>query len=422
MGPAQEAQHTNRYRWVILVAACVIGFMTVGMRETLGNFLKTIITDLNWNYETISIIVAINLWLSGLLQPFTGHVMDRFGPKWLFVISVTLYGLGVGLMGFTQSVGYLTLVYGILLGSATAGASISLSNAVVAQWFPPHRRAFAISINNAAVALGRLGLVTVSYALLTLYSWRTSHMYLGALILIFTIPAALLLPQRRLASGKTPGAARPQPAIRGPLEVGQWHESLRSAPLWQLMGGYFVCGMTVNLSLFLIPFATDRGFLQADAVKAMSLMSVFSFLGSLLSGVVSDRIGRKNVLAVAYAVRALAFGVLLMWHSPLALFVFAALGGMSWLATPPSVMALTGEIYGMRTIGTLGGVSLLAHQIGGGASVWLAGRLRDLTGSYDISFTLAILALVGAALVSFIIAERRYSVRYVAQAAAPVGD
>jgi hypothetical protein len=76
----------------------------------------------------------------------------------------------------------------------------------------------------------------------------------------------------------------------------------------------------------------------------------------------------------------------------------------------------------MRTIGTIGGISLLAHQIGGGASVWLAGKLRDLTGSYDVSFTLAIVGLVGATLVSFIISERRYSVRYSTSVPSVAGD
>ena len=83
---------------------------------------------------------------------------------------------------------------------------------------------------------------------------------------------------------------------------------------------------------------------------------------------------------------------------------------------------MTGEIYGMRTLGTLGGVSLLAHQIGGGLSIWLAGKFYDLTGGYDISFTLAVIALVGASLISFGIAERRYSIRYMTPAPSVVGD
>ena len=76
----------------------------------------------------------------------------------------------------------------------------------------------------------------------------------------------------------------------------------------------------------------------------------------------------------------------------------------------------------MRALGTLGGISLLAHQIGGGASVRLAGAMHDLTGSYDVSFALAAVALLGASLISFSIAERRYSVRYLTPVPLAVGD
>ena len=185
------------YRWVILIAACIIGFMLVGARETLGNFLKPMTGELHWDRETISLIAAINLWLSGLLQPFTGHIMDRFGAKWLFASSVTLYGLGVLLVGFTHTAWYMVCVYGVVVGSATAGSSISLSNALVAQWFPAQRRAFAISVNNACVALGRLALLTLSFYAFTLYGWRWTHIYLGAGILLVTIPAALVFPGHR---------------------------------------------------------------------------------------------------------------------------------------------------------------------------------------------------------------------------------
>jgi MFS family permease len=410
------------YRWVILIAACIIGFMLVGARETLGNFLKPMTGELHWDWETISLIAAINLWLSGLLQPFTGHIMDRFGAKWLFASSVTLYGLGVLLVGFTHTAWYMVCVYGVVVGSATAGSSISLSNALVAQWFPAQRRAFAISVNNACVALGRLALLTLSFYAFTLYGWRWTHIYLGAGILLVTIPAALVFPGHRSTANHRAQVARQRTTARGPLEVARWSDSLRTLPLWQIMGGYFVCGMTVGLSMHFIAFATDHGYQHADAVVAQGTMAVAIFCGSLLAGLVADRIGRKNVLGVAYALRAVAFGTLLLWHHWMALYVFAVVGGLSWLATPPSVIALTGEIYGMRTLGTLGGVSLLAHQMGGGLSVWLAGKLYDLTGGYDGSFTLATLALVGASLVSFSIAERRYSMRYMTPAPSVAGD
>jgi len=116
-------------------------------------------------------------------------------------------------------------------------------------------------------------------------------------------------------------------------------------------------------------------------------------------------------MGLAYAVRAVVLALLLSWRHDLALYAFAVLAGPSWLATPTSVSALTSEVYGLRALGTLNGIALLVHQIGAGASVWLAGVLHNTTGSYDLAFGLGLVALIGASLVSFGLAERRYSSR-----------
>ena len=423
MSQAPHDQQTHAYRWVILAITIMIAFMSTGTRSTLGVFFKSIIADLQWDRGTISLVVAVNIWLSGLLQPFTGHVMDRFGAKWLFTVSLAIYGIGIALISLTQSVGYLLLVYGVIAACATAGASISLTNALLAQWFSDARRGLAIGLNNMGSAMGQLALVPLSAVLLSTLGWRKSELYLGLAVIVVTVPLALLIPRQRQAEEGSAAASGRLPARQGPLSTASWSEALRSMPLWQINAGYFVCGMSVAIySTHLIPFATDRGFSNATAVATFSLLVASSAVGALIAGAISDRIGRKNVLALAYFVRALAFVVLLGWRQEVALYVFAVLGGLSWLATPGSVIALTGEVYGMRALGTLSGISLLAHQIGGGASVWLAGELHDLTGSYDISIILTIIGLLAASFVSFSISERRYSVRYLAPTPAPAGD
>ena len=61
MTQPQPAQQQQSYRWVILVAMCMIGFMTIGTRSTVSSFLKTIVTDLGTNRETISFVIAANI-------------------------------------------------------------------------------------------------------------------------------------------------------------------------------------------------------------------------------------------------------------------------------------------------------------------------------------------------------------------------
>src|SRR5437763_2239514 len=167
--------------------------------------------------------------------------MDRFGARGLFTVSIALYGLGIGLIGLTHSVWYLLVVYGVLVGAASAGASMSLANALVAQWFRDWR-ALAMGINNAGSAVGTLLLVgTMSPWLLSTFGWRLSHAYLGAAVLLVAVPMAMLIPRRRVeANGGPTPAGQPAP-MSGPLETQRWAAALRSAPLWPLDGRDSVC-------------------------------------------------------------------------------------------------------------------------------------------------------------------------------------
>ena len=222
-----------------------------------------------------------------------------------------------------------------------------------------------------------------------------------------------------LAEGE-PGATRqPQRLAQAPLEPEHWRGALTSSPLWLLMSGFFVCGFTLaTISTHFVAFATDRGIAPASAATALGLIGAFNILGTLLVGSISDRLGRKNPLALIYLVRSVAFIVLLAAEAPWALYLFAALVGLAWFSTVPPTVSLTAEIYGVRHMGTLVGLIFASHQVGGALSIYLAGRLFDLSGSYTAIYLVDVALLLAAGLVSYAIQERRYSLKYVASAPA----
>ena len=195
-----------------------------------------------------------------------------------------------------------------------------------------------------------------------------------------------------------------------------------SSPMWLLMSGFFVCGFTLaTISTHFVAFATDRGITPASAATALGLIGAFNILGTLLVGTISDRLGRKNPLALIYLVRSVAFVVLLTVEAPWALYLFAALVGLAWFSTVPPTVSLTAEIYGVRHMGTLVGLIFASHQIGGALSIYCAGRLFDLSGSYTAIYLVDIALLLAAGLVSYAIQERRYSLKYMASAPAQGG-
>ena len=190
--------------------------------------------------------------------------------------------------------------------------------------------------------------------------------------------------------------------------------------MWQLLGGYMVCGITTNLiSAHYVPYAVEQGFSPSVAATAFGVLSAMNLLGVLSIGFLGDRFGRKNLLAVVYGVRGLGFAILLLLPGVWGLFGFAIVGGMAWLATVPLTTSLTADVYGLRHIGVLSGLVFMAHQIGGAASIQIGGILRDVTGDYTLPFALAGLTLAFATVVSLFIKERTYSSRY--QAAAQAG-
>ena len=139
-----------------------------------------------------------------------------------------------------------------------------------------------------------------------------------------------------------------------------------------------------------------------------------------MAGASGDLFGRKNLLGLVYIVRGGAYVSLLLIPGLFGLWSFAIVAGLSWIATVPLTVSLTADIYGLRNIGILGGLIFTAHQIGGAISIQLGGVLRDLTGSYDVSFIIAALLLVLASLVSFSIQEKKYSVRHKSSEIQPI--
>ena len=206
---------------------------------------------------------------------------------------------------------------------------------------------------------------------------------------------------------------QPKPVLPGPLEVAYWRDAFRSTPMWQLCGGYFVCGFSIALvSTHFVPFAIERGFSPATAATAFGLMSGLNVVGVLAVGALSDRWGRKLPLGFVYALRGCAYAALLLVPGYWALWSFAVIMGFSWWATLPLTSSLTAEFYGLKHLGILNGVTFTGHQIELSLSIQLGGLLRDLTGSYALPFAIAGLLLFMASLVSLAIEEKRFSVRY----------
>lgn len=409
------------YGWFIVAASFFVIMMTMGARNGVGVFVLPMSDEFSWSRSSISFAAALGILLNGASQPVLGSLYDRVGGRKLILWGAIVIGLTALLLAFTFHIAYFILIFGIIMAIAMSAGSITTGAVIVSKWFQ-RKRATAIGITAAGASVGGLVLVPFTTYLIELLNWRLSWAILGGMILALVLPVAFLVLRNspadmgllpdgdEVSSGSSP---RQQARPAGPLEVDQWRHAFRSWPMWQLCATYFVCGFTTLIMAFhFVPNAVESGFSPATAATAFGVLSAMNTIGVIVVGPIADKLGNRTLLALVYAFRGLGYVLLLTLPGQWGLWVFAIVGGSSWIATVPLTTGLTADIYGLKKVGTLSGMIFLSHQIGGSIGIQFGGIMRDLTGAYTVPFAVAAGLLFFAAVVSMLIQERRYSVKY----------
>ena len=419
--PTTSSRPAIFYGWFIVATTFLIALVTAGNRNAFGVFVIPMSEEFGWNRSTISLVAAIGSLINGLCQPLLGQIFDTFGGRKVILVSLAIFGGTTLLLALTFNLVFFILIFGLLMSMASGGTSLTTTSALLSRWFQ-RKRATVLSLSTAGASAGGLLLVPFTMYVLQRTDWRMTWVALGTLIFVVAWPLAYwflrndpadlgLLPDGELQSADG-SPAHPGHAAPGPLETDTWYIALRSLPFWQVTGAYFVCGCTTAiLTTHFIPYAIDRGFAPSTAATALGVMNGLNVIGVLAVGALADRCGGKNLLALVYAARGAAYALFLLAPGAWSLWGFAAVTGFSYWATAPLTTSLTADVYGLKTLGTLNGVTFLIHQVAAAISIQFAGLMRDLTGSYTIPFSIAGLLLLPAALSAFSIREKQYSAR-----------
>jgi MFS family permease len=397
------------YGWWVTVAFAVMVFLSSGVRFSVGPFLKPIVADLGTDRATYSLIVSLSLLLYGVFMPFVGRLVERWGARPVAVLGTLVFGGSLAGTGLVTSLWQLALVYGVLVALGLSATGHVVGSAVVSRWFT-RRRATALSVLGAASMAGMSLLVPVAMWLVLTVGWRAAYGIIGLGGTIILLPLGLWVVRDSPESiGIAPDGAAAEPAVRGPAasEYTAVGDAARATPFWQLCGGMYTCGFSMSLlSAHGVPMLTDHGYHAMLASSAIGVLGASSFAGAMLLGAIADRHGRRPVLAWLYGTRALLFLAMFLVHdSPLALLVVSALGGASMSGSLAMTSALTADIFGRLSVGTIFGTIFVVHQSGAALGSWLGGFLFELTGGYGAAFAIAGVQLLVAAVVSLMIDE-----------------
>ena len=408
---ASWTKHRFHYAWMVIAVTFLIMLVTAGIRATPSVMMVPLEQGFGWSRTTISMALAINLALFGLMGPFAAAAMQRFGMRRTVLAALTVLAIAVALSGRMHAAWQMVLIWGVLVGSATGATSTTLGAVVVNRWFSQHR-GLAMGILTASSATGQL-------AFLPLMAWVAEHRGWQTLVLLVALAAAIVLPIVALLLPEKPsaiGLRRLGEADDAAADAAQSNANpiviafaaLKKAStfgdFWLLFCTFFICGASTNgyIGTHFIAMCGDYGLSEVRGAGMLAMMGVCDLFGTTLSGWLSDRFNNRVLLFWYYGLRGLAliFLPFAFGYQYLGLPLFGLFYGLDWIATVPPTVRLTTDVFGSRDAPVVFGWVVAGHQLGAAFAALGAGMLRSTLGTYTMATMISGgLCVVGAMLV-----------------------
>jgi MFS family permease len=363
--------------WVVAAClGCQIGMGVGGYIFPV--FLKPVVDELGWSRADYAVANPIMSTVVALVGPLVGSISDRRGPRIVLAAGASIMAGGLLTAGGMQSkLDFYAMAFLVGVGVACLG-DLPTGTAIAGRF--QRRLGLALGIVYIGSNIGGALIPLVATALAAAASWRYAFRSVAVVLFIVLLPLSLSV--SKVSSNGEPEREPETAADRGPVR-----EAISQRDFWLLffvLFAFYFYRLGVNVHL--VAHLSDLGYSSFEAASRYSLTLALGIAGKLVAGSVADRIGAKTAVVGNFVIIAVASALLLAPPLPGVIPLFLVVHGFSTAAEDVVIPLIVGQRFGIENLGRVYGVLLLALIPGGSFGPLLAGRVFDVTGSYESVF------------------------------------
>lgn len=365
------------YRWVIVAAGGLLGCVAIGAMFSLPVLLLPISRDTGWSVTGISSAMTIGFLAMAFGSIAWGSLSDRWGPRPIVLTGSILLAASLALASVTTSLPAFQLVFGLLVGIATAAVFAPMM-ACVTGWFDTHR-SLAVSLVSAGMGMAPMTMSPLVAWLVSIYDWRTSLQLIAVLVAVIMIPASFLV--RRASGPENPETGQ---SIAGePQSDMSVQQVLKSPQFIILCLTNFLCCATHSGPIFhTVSYAITCGIPMIAAVSIYSIEGLAGMGGRIVFGLLGDRFGAKHILVLGLLAQAFGALAYIFAGGLGSFYVVAALFGFIYAGVMPLYAVIARENFPLRMMGTVIGGTAMAGSLGMATGPLAGGLIYDALASY----------------------------------------
>jgi OFA family oxalate/formate antiporter-like MFS transporter len=401
-------------RWLPVFGGVLMN-LALGSLYAWSVFVLPLEQEFNWRRADTSWVYTIAIVFFALSFVVAGRIQDVKGPRICALIGGALVSLGFLLSSFTTSLLTLYIFFGVIVGIGN-GFGYATPVPVASKWFPD-KRGLVVGLMVGGYGAGSAILGPLATRLIANVGWRPTFQILGVVFLIMTMTGAMLL--KNPPAGYRPPNWQPKPGAAATTADFSVREMLATPTFYLLWIAYCLGTAAGQMTISqLVPFARSAGLTATAATLAITVGAFGNAGGRILSGWMSDTLGRLPTLRTMVFVSALAMPALFLLREEL-VFFYLLVAAVYWCyGTQLSVFAsTTADFYGTKNLGLNYGLLFTAWGAAGILGPAIAGRVFDQYQDYRYAFYAAgVLALISLASLWLAKAPTREPARNLARA------
>ncbi|MCV2868458.1 MFS transporter [Defluviimonas sp. WL0002] len=386
MTPMSDAP--SRYRWVVVaIAAAMLAIAMGQLVNGLSAFFSPLEQEFGWGRGDIAFINTAGLVGISLGGIFMGFAADRLNIRLVVLLGAAMTSGSMIAASWAAELWQLYAIF-FVAGALGGGALFAPLFALVGGWFRTGA-GLAIGIVAAGQAIGQGGIPFANAILIDALGWRGALLALGVFSLVSLVPLALLVRKPEPAPAAVGRAiAEPSPSIPLPHVV-----VLMSAAV------LFCCSLMSVPLMHLVPLIQGCGVPAPEAGSVVFVMMIAAIFGRVAFGRLSDMIGAVPAYLAASAWQTALVFVFTTIDDLGLFYLFAPIYGFGYAGVMTGVLTSIRALTPAESRAGATGIILAFAWAGHGLGGYLGGLFFDLSGTYVLTFAVA----VGAGVVNLVL-------------------
>ncbi len=376
--------------------------LCLGVLYSWGAFQGVLVLDpYNWTATQTQIPYMVACFIFAVLMVPGGHLQDRIGPRPVIIMAGVATLIGLVLSGYLITPVGLTVSFGIIFGLAM-GFGYAAPTPAAVKWFGPHKRGLISGIVVSGFGLAGIYVAPLSSYLLAQFGLSQTFIVLGVAYGIVIVVLALLIsnPPAGYVPEPPPAhlAAKFAAKAKGLVVDWDWKQMIKTPQFYSLWA-MFLIGTFAGLLIIgqLRRIGIEQAALSDDlAFWLISMYALFNWAGRIVCGIIADKLGFRNTLLAMFVLQVAVFALFPTFTSAVPIFIGTALAAFAFGGMLTIFPAITANYFGVKNLGVNYGLVFTAWGGGGVFGPLVGGIVRDMTGTYDASYTIsAALSIIG---------------------------